>query len=582
MHVIATAGHVDHGKSTLVRALTGRDPDRLAEEHRRGLSIELGYAWTALPPVGDVAFVDVPGHERFVSTMLSGVGPVPAVLFVVAADDPWMPQAAEHLAAIDGLGVRHGLLAVTRADLTDPEPARKQALEEIRRTSLGDVPSVVVSGRTGAGLDDLRRALIDLVTALPDPDPDADVRIWVDRSFHIRGAGTVVTGTLPEGTVSVGDALLLGGSEVRVRGIECLGVTVTEARGVSRVALNLAGRLPTGLGRGSVLLSPGWPRTDSVDVRLTGGSRPPQRPVLHVGAASLSVHARPLDDTTARLTLESPLPLRVGDRALLRDPGSRETWGVTVLDPEPPPLRRRGAAARRARELAAADGSVYDEVRRRGIVSRSALRRIGVDPVDVPAGVEVLGEWLALDEHARALREQLRELVRSRSTELDPGVPTAAVARALDLPHPGLVDVLVQPPLRLVDGRVVEGERRTLPAPLLTALDSLRTHLADDPFAAPGADRLRELGLDRRGLAALARAHEVVRLDDTVVLLAGSDDRAVEVLRGLPQPFTTSEARTALGTSRRVALALLGHLDRRGATTRLPDDRRRVTRPGPG
>ena len=120
--------------------------------------------------------------------------------------------------------------------------------------------------------------------------------------------------------------------------------------------------------------------------------------------------------------------------------------GVTVLDPEPPPLRRRGAAARRARELAAADGSVYDEVRRRGIVSRSALRRIGVDPVDVPAGVEVLGEWLALDEHARALREQLRELVRSRFTELDPGVPTAAVARALDLPHPGLVDVLVQPP----------------------------------------------------------------------------------------------------------------------------------------
>ena len=582
MHVIATAGHVDHGKSTLVRALTGSDPDRLAEEHRRGLSIELGYAWTDLPPVGDIAFVDVPGHERFVSTMLSGVGPVPAVLFVVAADDPWMPQAAEHLAAIDGLGVRHGLLAVTRADLADPEPARAQALQEIRRTSLGDVPSVAVSGRTGEGLDDLRLALVQLVTRLPDPDPAADVRIWVDRSFHVRGAGTVVTGTLPEGTVSVGDALVLDGSEVRVRGVECLGTTVTEAHGVSRVALNLAGRLPSGLARGSVLVTPGaWPLTAGVDVRLTGDGRLPERPLLHVGAASLAVHARPLDDSTARLTLERPLPLRVGDRALLRDPGSRDMWGLTVLDPEPPALRRRGAAARRARELAVADGSVYDEVRRRGFVRRSALRRIGIDPVDVPAGVEVLGEWLVLDEHARALREELRRLVRTSATRLDPGVPTAVVARALDLPHPALVEALVQPPLRVSDGRVVEGERRTLPAPLLTALDALRADLAPSPYSAPGADRLRELGLDHRALAALARAQEIVRLDDTVVLLAGSDDRATDVLRGLPQPFTTSEARTALGTSRRVALALLAHLDRRGVTTRLPDDRRRVNPPAP-
>jgi selenocysteine-specific elongation factor len=224
---------------------------------------------------------------------------------------------------------------------------------------------------------------------------------------------------------------------------------------------------------------------------------------------------------------------------------------------------------------------VYDEVRRRGFVRRSALRRIGIDPVDVPAGVEVLGEWLVLDEHARALREELRRLVRTSATRLDPGVPTAVVARALDLPHPALVEALVQPPLRVSDGRVVEGERRTLPAPLLTALDALRADLAPSPYSAPGADRLRELGLDHRALAALARAQEIVRLDDTVVLLAGSDDRATDVLRGLPQPFTTSEARTALGTSRRVALALLAHLDRRGVTTRLPDDRRRVNPPAP-
>src|SRR3954468_7750968 len=156
MAVLATAGHVDHGKSTLVRALTGQDPDRLEEERRRGLSVQLGYRWTDLPGAGEVAFVDVPGHERFVPTMLSGIGPVPAVLFVVAADDPWMPQAAEHLAALDALGVTHGVVAGTRSDLADPGPASRRAAEEIMRTSLAGSPVVAVSGRTGAGLPQLR------------------------------------------------------------------------------------------------------------------------------------------------------------------------------------------------------------------------------------------------------------------------------------------------------------------------------------------------------------------------------------------------------------------------------------------
>ena len=159
MHVVATAGHVDHGKSTLVEALTGANPDRLAEERRRGLTIELGYCWTSWPEVGEVAFVDVPGHERFLTTMLSGVGPVPAALFVVAADDPWMPQAAEHLAALDALGVRHAVVAVTRADLADPGPAAARAAAEVARTSLAGAPVIAVSAHTGTGLDDLRAAL---------------------------------------------------------------------------------------------------------------------------------------------------------------------------------------------------------------------------------------------------------------------------------------------------------------------------------------------------------------------------------------------------------------------------------------
>ncbi len=171
MHVVATAGHVDHGKSTLVDALTQMTSDRLAEERRRGLSIELGYVWTSLPEVGDVAFVDVPGHERFISTMLAGIGPVPAVLLVVAADDPWMPQAAEHLAALDALGVRSGVVAVTRSDLADPAPAMARVSAELAGTSLHGAPVVAVSARTGAGLPELRQALTRMVAGLPEPDP---------------------------------------------------------------------------------------------------------------------------------------------------------------------------------------------------------------------------------------------------------------------------------------------------------------------------------------------------------------------------------------------------------------------------
>ncbi|MGH3897497.1 MAG: GTP-binding protein, partial [Pseudonocardiaceae bacterium] len=170
MHVVATAGHVDHGKSTLVRALTGMEPDRWAEERRRGMTIDLGFAWTTLPTGSTVAFVDVPGHERFVPNMLAGVGPVPAVMFVVAADEGWMPQSREHLQALHALDVRHGLLVVTRSDLMDPELAREEALEQLASSSLGRVPAVCVSGTTGVGLDELRAAVGSLVAGLPAPD----------------------------------------------------------------------------------------------------------------------------------------------------------------------------------------------------------------------------------------------------------------------------------------------------------------------------------------------------------------------------------------------------------------------------
>ncbi|WP_343939145.1 selenocysteine-specific translation elongation factor, partial [Pseudonocardia zijingensis] len=327
--VVATAGHVDHGKSTLVRALTGMEPDRLAEERRRGLTIDLGFAWTTLPSGTDLAIVDVPGHERFVTTMLAGAGPVPAVLVVVAADEGWMPQSAEHLDALDALGVEHGLLVVTRCDLLDPEVAREDALAEIRRSTLGEVGVVEVCATRGEGLDALRTALDGLVGALPEPDPEADVRLWVDRAFTIKGAGTVVTGTLGAGTIRVGDELELRGRRVHVRGLQSLGEPVEVARGVARVAVNLRGVPREAVARGDALLTPeSWIAPAEFDVALRGvrGGEPgalPSEVVLHAGSAAVAGRVRPLGPGFVRLRPERPLPLRIGDRVVLRDPGRR-------------------------------------------------------------------------------------------------------------------------------------------------------------------------------------------------------------------------------------------------------------------
>ena len=239
MQVIATAGHVDHGKSTLVRALTGTEPDRWAEERRRGLTIDLGYAWTTLDSGERVAFVDVPGHQRFIGNMLAGLGPAPAVLFVVAADEGWRRQSQEHLAAVTALGLRHGILAVTRSDRADPGPALAEARAQLAASSLGEVAAVAVSGTTGSGMDELRQLLDDLVSHLPTPDRAARVRLWVDRSFTIRGSGTVVTGTLGAGTIRGGDTLELRGEPVRVRALQSLGQDHQQVQAVARVAVNL-------------------------------------------------------------------------------------------------------------------------------------------------------------------------------------------------------------------------------------------------------------------------------------------------------------------------------------------------------
>ncbi|MCZ2857362.1 selenocysteine-specific translation elongation factor [Blastococcus sp. VKM Ac-2987] len=580
MDVIATAGHVDHGKSALVRALTGMEPDRWAEERRRGLTIDLGFAWTTLPSGRRLAVVDVPGHERFVGNMLAGVGSVPAALVVVAADDGWSAQTAEHVAVLDALGVRHALLAVTKADLADPAPVLADVTERLAGTSMGAVPGMAVSAVTGAGLPELTGALEELLGGLPAPDRTAPVRLWIDRAFTIKGAGTVVTGTLAGGSAAPGDRFLLGDREVTVRGVQSLGEAVDRADATARVALNLRGIAVEELSRGDALLTPGAFRTtDVVDVSLTSepGERLPAEPVVHVGSATVGARLRPLDGAAVRLRLDRPLPLRVGDRLLLRDPGARRVLGADVRDVDPPELRRRGAARQRAAELSAqpdgAAGAVAALARRR-VVRAEDFAAMGWP---VPPGATRHGPWLLAAGLADELAARVPDVVGRyrRLRPLEPGPPAEVVRRALDLPDAELVPALVRAPLVLRAGRVVDGDA-DLPPAVQRAVDGIRARLAADPFAAPEAPELGAAGLGVRELAAAVRSGQLVRIGEAVYLAPGIADVARTRLAELPQPFTLSQARQAWGTSRRVAVPLMEWLDGQGVTQRLPDSTRRL------
>jgi selenocysteine-specific elongation factor len=617
VHVIATAGHVDHGKSMLVRALTGMEPDRWAEEQRRGMTIDLGFAWMKLPSGEKVAFVDVPGHERFVTNMLAGAGPAPAVMFVVAADEGWKPQSAEHLGAIDALGVRDGILVITRSDLADPAPALDEAMSKVAGTSLGrggGLEAVTVSALTGQGIPGLVGALGRLAARLAGPDPGDGVRLWLDRVFAIKGSGTIVTGTLQAGTVSAGDELVLTPSmrRLRVRSVQSLGSSAVTVSGVARVALNLRGVSTRELSRGMALVHAGrWTVTGVIDVRLMlpGAEREetsaaialPSRLTLHIGAARAVARVRTLGGGFARLTLDHPLPLHVGDRVLLRDPGAaadraagRPIVGATVLDVLPPRLRGSGAAAAARRELASwpERPAASDLLRRHRLLRAAAASAMGLRDLPRPAG----GEWLADPAHWQQLRQRLAEAVAAHAARdpLAPGLAVDAARAELRLPDRSLVMALVAEradtalePVDAVGGYLRPGQHTetsarpvphpappALPPAVAAAVQAVLDGLAKAPFSAPEADQLRELGLDARAAAAAERAGLLFRLPGNIVLGAGAADQAARILAGLRQPFTAAEARQALQTTRRVVIPLLELLDREGITRRLPDDRR--------
>ncbi|ORB74650.1 SelB domain-containing protein [Mycobacterium scrofulaceum] len=561
MFVLATAGHVDHGKSTLLHRLTGMWPDRLAEERRRGLTIDLGFAWTELGG-HRLAFVDVPGHERFVANMLAGVGAVPAVLFVVAATEGWMPQSDEHLAALDALGVRHGLLVISKADLADPGPAIEQARERFAATSLAGSPVVI-----GTDLERVRAELLALTGRLPAPDAGADVRLWVDRSFTVRGAGTVVTGTLAAGTIRVGDELEHAGRRVTVRGLQSLGRDESAVGPVARVALNLRGVDRRQIGRGDTVRTPGgWLQTAEVDVALRSAGGLHRQLVLHIGSAAVPVRVRQLGEAAARLRLARALPLRVSDVGLLRDPGEhRIAAGIEVLDVRPPALRRRGAARERAAELATGRARPPDCAR------GDELRAMGLPP----SGLRV-GDWVVDPRWWQERRERATAAVRQWGDDHDvaAGMPLETLRQRAGLPSAELLPTLLEGTgLQVVDG-LVRPPGAGLPARVDKAVRTVEEWLADEPFRAPEADELAELGLGARELAAAVRAGRLTRIADGVVLGPDAFDRAATILAALPQPFTVSDARRALGTTRRVAVPLLERLDARRVTRRATDGTR--------
>lgn len=451
----------------------------------------------------------------------------------------------------------------------------------------------------------LRTALSRLVRAVPSADAQARVRLWVDRAFTITGAGTVVTGTLGSGTLRAGDELELAGRRVVVRGLHTLEQSRDSVSAYARVAVNLRGVPASQAGRGQALITPGaWHRSDVVDARLVfpqntplaadrglrsrepdlDAHRLPEHLMLHLGTSAGQARIRPLSLTTARLHLDRPLPLAAGDRAILRDPGTGRVVGVVLLDVDPPALRRRGAGRRRGTQLAEQTGrsDLASEVARRGHLTVEQARRLGlVVPAEPPSDVIRAQEWFIASAAWRDWVTQLIAVVTDYEHDhpLDPLMPAPAAAAALTLPDRRLLTALAATAgLQHERGRVHRPGATASLGAAEQGLAEIEARLALSPFAAPEQPDLAAAALGPREIAAAVKAGRLLALGDGVLLQPIAPAKAMRVLAGLPQPFTTSEARAALGTTRRVAIPLLEYLDSRGWTQRLDAGHREIVR----
>ena len=571
---VGTAGHVDHGKTTLVRALTGKDTDRLPEERARGISIDLGYALLELPDGRTLSLVDVPGHERFVRTMVAGATGIDLFLLVIDAAEGARPQTHEHLAILRLLGVERGVVAVTKADAVDAETL-ELAVEEARELVPG-APVVAVSGATGIGLDELRAALGDVASATVQRRPDFPTRLYVDRVFTLRGIGTVVTVTLWSGTVGEGDQLRLepAGRDVRIRSVQVHDTPVARAEAGQRVAVNLPGVERADVRRGDALGAPGaFPASYRLEVELDELQPIPAgaRLSVHHGTGRYPARVIRVGADHAQLRLAAPVVAARGDRVVLRS--DTTVGGAVVLDPAPP----RRVDVERDRLLSEGDPAaivralVHEPVRVETLAARALLGgdqlEEGLDAVRVVDGWAFSEAWL--EETGADVDTQLRE--RAERSPLDPGVPLAEL-----LPN--------EPWAQAILG-LLPVERRGSKAYLPGAVASLGSR-------AEAATEL-ERTLDRSGLAAtkvadpeLARFLEgegrLVRLGDGFAVSTGAYEVALDLV--------TTEARAAgeislarfrdlAGVGRRDAQLLLERMDVDGVTRRV-GDRRMLRRAG--
>ncbi|MDQ6710603.1 MAG: selenocysteine-specific translation elongation factor [Candidatus Dormibacteraeota bacterium] len=617
--VVGTAGHIDHGKSTLVKALTQIDPDRLEEEKRRGMTIDLGFAYLDLPSGRHVGIVDVPGHQRFLKNMLAGVHGMDAVLLVVAADEGPMPQTREHLAIIDLLGIEHGVVVLSKADLVDAEWIRlvsEEVKSMLSRSGLRSAPIVPVSSTAGIGLDELRIALDrELERTRTRPDLGRP-RLPIDRAFGMAGFGTVVTGTLIGGILRQGDevAILPGERRARIRGLQQHNRPVAEARPGSRTAVNLAGVDRAQVRRGDVLA---MPRTMSasrrLDARLTvlvdaaQVVRHRARLLLYHDTAEIPIEVSLLDADElgpgehgwAQLYAASPTVALAGDRFIIRVPSPPTTVaGGVIVDAAPRRHRRRDPEVleelRRREGGDAATRAVLELVKHpRGIDEAALARTLAVsapqftaalDPLLAARAVHRLGSVVLAAEHYRRLEATATDVLATfhHAEPLRRGMPKEALRSRIGLPanpFAALVAALA------ADGVVVEGGTEVAlashharpSADEAASIDALTALLDSQPFAPPLlAELIQRFALTPALVQYLIAEGVLVRISDEVVFGRAAVDEAVLRLRAYlaaNRTLTVAVARDLLSSSRRYVLPLLEWLDAQKITRRVGDDR---------
>ncbi|HEY1163022.1 MAG TPA: selenocysteine-specific translation elongation factor [Candidatus Dormibacteraeota bacterium] len=605
--VVGTAGHIDHGKSTLITALTGIDPDRLAEEKRRGMTIDLGFAHMVLPSGREIGIVDVPGHARFMRNMLAGAQGLDAVLLVVAADEGVMPQTREHLEIVDLLEVRRGIVVLSKADLVDEawlELVIAEVHETIESTALASASVMPVSALTGQGLSELTAAL-DLL--LDGAEPRLDVgrpRLPIDRVFTMSGFGTVVTGTLVDGRLSAGDELEVvpSGRLVRVRGLQRHNRSVEAAFPGNRVAVNVAGVEKSELARGDVLSSPhSLESTRRIDAHVRVLASAPRalrhraELLLHTGTAEVGCRVivlagdaiEPGGEAWIQLYLDRAIAAGNHDRFVLRVPSPPLTIaGGRFVDVAPRKHPRHDQAVSESLDRRAAGDVLQQELRKypRG-VSLAALLKATMAPQSDLDGLDArhVGDWLFATEAWNVLAQRAITEVAAYHVAhpLRQGMAREELRSRLRLPptaFPAALSSLV------AEGMLEEGDGAVSTPGHHVAVDEidgpasrLLELLGDSPFAPPSLqDAMQRTGATAEVVRALAQRGDIVRLSDDIAFTRDAYSKAVDLVKELiaaTGSVTVAQLRDRMGASRRPVLALLEHLDAEKLTRRVGDQR---------